>query len=67
MGVKVLGCDVSKDEDIDKLIVAVESHLDGKALYGLVNNAGISAFGDVEWTSVQIYKRVRKRTQEQII
>ena len=67
MGVKVLGCDVSKDEDIDKLIVAVESHLDGKPLYGLVNNAGISAFGDVEWTSVQIYKRVRKRTREQII
>jgi len=58
MGVKVLGCDVSKDEDIDKLIVAVESHLDGKPLYGLVNNAGISAFGDVEWTSVQIYKRL---------
>ena len=24
----------------------------------IVNNAGISAFGDVEWTSVDIYKRV---------
>ena len=24
----------------------------------VVNNAGISAFGDVEWTSVDIYKRV---------
>ena len=33
-------------------------HLSGRGLWGLINNAGISAFGDVEWTSIDIYKRV---------
>ena len=32
--------------------------MDGKPLHGVVNNAGISAFGDVEWASINVYKRV---------
>jgi len=57
-GIKVVGCDVSKDEDINKLIEEIEDHLGNRPLWGVVNNAGISAFGDVEWTSVNIYKRL---------
>ena len=30
-----------------------------------MNNAGISAFGDVEWTSVNIYKRVSTHNLKQ--
>merc|ERR1719431_192265 len=56
--VRVIKCDVSKDDDISQLIIDVEKHLNGKPLHGVVNNAGISAFGDVEWTSINIYKRL---------
>ena len=56
--IKVIKCDVSSQDDIDALIVEVEKHLDGKPLHGVVNNAGISAFGDVEWASINVYKRV---------
>ncbi|OWK06147.1 BDH1 [Cervus elaphus hippelaphus] len=30
----------------------------GAGLWGLVNNAGISTFGDVEFTSMETYKEV---------
>ena len=57
-GIKVVKCDVSSESDIETLISEVEKHLAGKALHGVVNNAGISAFGDVEWASINVYKRV---------
>ena len=57
-GITVFQCDVSKDADIQKLIEVIEKELAGKPLWGIVNNAGISAFGDVEWTSIDIYKKV---------
>jgi len=57
-GITVFQCDVSKNQDIEKLIGVIEEELDGKPLWGIVNNAGISAFGDVEWTSIEIYKKL---------
>ena len=38
--------------------------MDGKPLHGVVNNAGISAFGDVEWASINVYKRVSYPSDE---
>ena len=63
-GIKVVKCDVSSESDIETLISEVEKHLAGKALHGVVNNAGISAFGDVEWASINVYKRVIYRRND---
>uniref|UniRef100_A0AC11DMY5 3-hydroxybutyrate dehydrogenase 1 n=1 Tax=Ovis aries TaxID=9940 RepID=A0AC11DMY5_SHEEP len=51
---------VCKSEEVDKAAEVIRSSLEDpeKGLWGLVNNAGISTFGDVEFTSMETYKEV---------
>lgn len=47
--VHVLQLDVTKQDEIWRALEAVESTLDGKVLWAVVANAGVSSIGYIEW------------------
>ncbi|KAM5332424.1 LOW QUALITY PROTEIN: D-beta-hydroxybutyrate dehydrogenase, mitochondrial [Glossophaga mutica] len=51
---------VCKSEEVEKVVEIVHTSLEApeKGTWGLVNKAGISAFGEVEFTSMENYKEV---------
>ncbi|KAG9468890.1 hypothetical protein GDO78_021740, partial [Eleutherodactylus coqui] len=51
---------VVKQEEVEKAVEIIKENLKDpeKGLWGLVNNAGISTFGEVEFTSMETYKEV---------
>ncbi|XP_075412352.1 D-beta-hydroxybutyrate dehydrogenase, mitochondrial [Tenrec ecaudatus] len=51
---------VCRSEEVDRAVEAIRSSLKNpeEGLWGLVNNAGISTFGEVEFTSMETYKEV---------
>uniref|UniRef100_UPI00398E598B D-beta-hydroxybutyrate dehydrogenase, mitochondrial n=1 Tax=Pristiophorus japonicus TaxID=55135 RepID=UPI00398E598B len=53
----ILKLDVTLDEDVEKAKAFVEANLPAKGLWGLVSNAGISSWGEVEWKNIQDYQR----------
>ncbi|XP_057593864.1 D-beta-hydroxybutyrate dehydrogenase, mitochondrial [Hippopotamus amphibius kiboko] len=57
---RTIQLNVCKSEEVDKAVEVIRSSLEDpeKGLWGLVNNAGISMFGDVEFTSMETYKEV---------
>jgi len=57
--IKVVQLDVTKQEDWDKVAVFVKQNLisTSSGLWGIVNNAGWATFGEVEWVSLDTYKR----------
>ena len=52
-GLRALKIDVGKPESIDAAVKEVGTALAGKGLAGLVNNAGISGGGPLEFTSIE--------------
>ncbi|XP_053566170.1 D-beta-hydroxybutyrate dehydrogenase, mitochondrial [Bombina bombina] len=57
---RVLQLNVCSEEEVSEAVLFVRKHLKNpeKGLWGLVNNAGISSFGEVEFTSIDKYKEV---------
>ncbi|XP_049735847.1 D-beta-hydroxybutyrate dehydrogenase, mitochondrial [Elephas maximus indicus] len=57
---RTIQLDICKSEEVEEAVEIVRSSLKNpeKGLWGLVNNAGISTFGEVEFTSVETYKDV---------
>ncbi|XP_069753361.1 D-beta-hydroxybutyrate dehydrogenase, mitochondrial [Narcine bancroftii] len=57
---KVLQMNTCSDEEVLQAVEFVRRHLRDpeKGLWGVVNNAGISTFGEVEFTSVAHYKEI---------
>ncbi|XP_041067214.1 D-beta-hydroxybutyrate dehydrogenase, mitochondrial [Carcharodon carcharias] len=57
---KVLQMNICTDEEVRQAVDFVKTQLKEpeKGLWGVVNNAGISTFGEVEFTSVEHYKEV---------
>ncbi|XP_041923069.1 D-beta-hydroxybutyrate dehydrogenase, mitochondrial isoform X2 [Alosa sapidissima] len=57
---KVLQLDVCSEEQVAEAAEFVKANLEdsGKGLWALVNNAGVSTFGEVEFTSMETYKQV---------
>ncbi|KAM5164731.1 D-beta-hydroxybutyrate dehydrogenase, mitochondrial-like [Mantella aurantiaca] len=55
---KVLQMNVCSDEEVAHAVEFVKKHLEEpeKGFWGLVNNAGIATFGEVEFTSLDTYK-----------
>ncbi|XP_032833823.1 D-beta-hydroxybutyrate dehydrogenase, mitochondrial [Petromyzon marinus] len=57
---KVVQMNVASDDEVAKAVEFIRSSLpdpeDG--LWGVVNNAGISTFGEIEWTPMDTYKNV---------
>nr|XP_022329706.1 D-beta-hydroxybutyrate dehydrogenase, mitochondrial-like isoform X2 [Crassostrea virginica] len=56
--VHILKLDVTKSEDIRRAADTVEKICRGTGLWALVNNAGIDSFGDVEFCTMEMYRRV---------
>ncbi|CAF1111747.1 unnamed protein product, partial [Adineta ricciae] len=52
----VFRLDITKQEDIDEAYDLITGKVD--TLYGLVNNAGIMTHGCVDWTSMQMMRKV---------
>uniref|UniRef100_A0A3Q2ECZ6 3-hydroxybutyrate dehydrogenase, type 1 n=1 Tax=Cyprinodon variegatus TaxID=28743 RepID=A0A3Q2ECZ6_CYPVA len=57
---KVVQLDVCSDEQVKKAVEYIKGNLDDsqRGLWAVVNNAGVSTFGEVEFTSVESYKQV---------
>ena len=56
LGVDVIQLDVTKEDQWDKAIEHIRET--SNSLWGLVNNAGWSTFGDIEWTSMETYRKI---------
>ncbi|KAM8905903.1 D-beta-hydroxybutyrate dehydrogenase, mitochondrial isoform 2-T3 [Lycaon pictus] len=57
---RTIQLNVCKGEEVERVVEVVRSSLEDpeKGMWGLVNNAGISTFGEVEFTSMETYKEV---------
>ncbi|XP_062987810.1 D-beta-hydroxybutyrate dehydrogenase, mitochondrial-like [Elgaria multicarinata webbii] len=57
---RVLQLDVCSEDEVEGALRFVRENLPDpeQGLWGVVNNAGIASFGDVEFTSLEKYKRV---------
>ncbi|KAK7142889.1 hypothetical protein R3I94_012283 [Phoxinus phoxinus] len=55
---KVLQLDVTKDEHVSLAKDFVEANLPKKGLYAVVNNAGISDWGETEWSSAEDFQKM---------
>ena len=49
--------DLTKKEDIDKLVNTTKSYSADNGLFGLINNAGICLPGNIEWLPSEAYKQ----------
>lgn len=56
---KVIQLDITRQEDWDNALVFVKENLisTSSGLWGIVNNAGWATFGEVEWVSIDTYKK----------
>ncbi|XP_054706872.1 retinol dehydrogenase 16-like [Uloborus diversus] len=55
---KVVPLNVTSDDSIQKAKAFVEQHLKQNDLWAIVNNAGISQSGEVDWTPVDEFRKV---------
>ncbi|KAL0170667.1 hypothetical protein M9458_035263, partial [Cirrhinus mrigala] len=55
---KVLQLDVTKDEDVSLAKDFVQANLPEKGLYAVVNNAGISDWGETEWSTAKDFQKM---------
>lgn len=57
---KAIHCDVSLQEDVDKLAAEVETYLRGNRelrLWAVVNNAGVAPIGNMDWMDVSQFQK----------
>uniref|UniRef100_A0A4X2M938 D-beta-hydroxybutyrate dehydrogenase, mitochondrial n=1 Tax=Vombatus ursinus TaxID=29139 RepID=A0A4X2M938_VOMUR len=59
---KTVQMDVCKCAEVNRAVELIQEDLRNseKGLWGLVNNAGVSTFGEVEFTGMETYKEVAK-------
>ncbi|XP_070783896.1 D-beta-hydroxybutyrate dehydrogenase, mitochondrial [Enoplosus armatus] len=57
---KVVQLDVSSEEQVNQAVDYIKENLEApeRGLWAVVNNAGVSTFGEVEFTSMDTYKQV---------
>uniref|UniRef100_A0AAY5L4P6 3-hydroxybutyrate dehydrogenase, type 1 n=1 Tax=Esox lucius TaxID=8010 RepID=A0AAY5L4P6_ESOLU len=57
---KVLQLDVCSEEQVEKAVEYVKTHLEDpeRGLWAVLNNAGVSTFGEVEFTTMDTYRHV---------
>nr|KAG5714660.1 hypothetical protein BaRGS_000148 [Batillaria attramentaria] len=54
----VLQLDITEEDSVNSCVTFLREQFPGKGLWALVNNAGIMSLGDVEFTTVDSYKKV---------
>jgi len=54
---QVIQLDVTKEEDWRETVRLIKEKTGERGLWGIVNNAGWATFGEVEWVSMDTYKR----------
>ncbi|KAG7236162.1 hypothetical protein INR49_001272 [Caranx melampygus] len=55
---KILKLDVTRDEDVQQAKRTVQENLPEKGLWALVNNAGISDWAEVEWSTIEDFRNM---------
>ncbi|KAJ8026550.1 D-beta-hydroxybutyrate dehydrogenase, mitochondrial [Holothuria leucospilota] len=57
---KVIKLDVTKQDEVDRAVEQIEKDIKllGIEFWGLVNNAGVSVYGLVEWCTMEMFTRV---------
>ncbi|KAL6488355.1 hypothetical protein MHYP_G00020960 [Metynnis hypsauchen] len=57
---KVVQLDVCNEDEVSKAVEFIKANLDNSemGLWAVVNNAGVSTFGEVEFTTMDTYKQV---------
>ncbi|XP_006817210.2 D-beta-hydroxybutyrate dehydrogenase, mitochondrial-like, partial [Saccoglossus kowalevskii] len=54
----VLQLDVADDEQVKMAVKCVEEQTGERGLWALVNNAGLTTYGHVEWCTMETYKEI---------
>jgi len=54
----VIQLDVTKEQDWKNTVSFIKETTGGDSLWGIVNNAGLSSFGEVEWVPLTCYRRI---------
>ncbi|XP_077451819.1 D-beta-hydroxybutyrate dehydrogenase, mitochondrial [Stigmatopora argus] len=55
---KILKLDVTSDEDVQQAKRIVKENLPEKGLWGVVNNAGISDWAEIEWSTIEDFRHM---------
>ncbi|XP_070712002.1 D-beta-hydroxybutyrate dehydrogenase, mitochondrial [Pempheris klunzingeri] len=55
---KILKLDVTSDEDVQQAKKTVQENLPKKGLWAVVNNAGISDWGEIEWSTIKDFSNM---------
>ncbi|XP_019126683.2 D-beta-hydroxybutyrate dehydrogenase, mitochondrial [Larimichthys crocea] len=55
---KILKLDVTSDEDVQQAKMMVEENLPEKGLWAVVNNAGISDWAEIEWSTIEDFRNM---------
>uniref|UniRef100_UPI0037E8DFD0 D-beta-hydroxybutyrate dehydrogenase, mitochondrial n=1 Tax=Semicossyphus pulcher TaxID=241346 RepID=UPI0037E8DFD0 len=55
---KILKLDVTSDEDVQKVKKTVEANLPEKGLWAVVNNAGISDWAEIAWSTIKDFRNM---------
>ncbi|KAK2857088.1 hypothetical protein Q5P01_005823 [Channa striata] len=53
---KILKLDVTSDEDVQQAKKTVQENLPEKGLWAVVNNAGISHWAEIEWSTIEDFR-----------
>ncbi|XP_061173524.1 D-beta-hydroxybutyrate dehydrogenase, mitochondrial-like [Saccostrea echinata] len=53
----VLQLDVTSEKDIKEVVTYINANTKSNGLWGVINNAGVNVFGDVETTPMEQYER----------
>ncbi|XP_023282853.1 D-beta-hydroxybutyrate dehydrogenase, mitochondrial-like [Seriola lalandi dorsalis] len=55
---KILKLDVTSDEDVERAKKIVQDNLPEKGLWAVVNNAGISDWAEIEWSTIEDFRNM---------
>ncbi|XP_039907745.1 D-beta-hydroxybutyrate dehydrogenase, mitochondrial-like [Simochromis diagramma] len=55
---KILKLDVTRDEDLQQAKKMVQENLPEKGLWAVVNNAGISDWAEIEWSTIEDFQNM---------
>ncbi|XP_071320225.1 D-beta-hydroxybutyrate dehydrogenase, mitochondrial [Trachinotus anak] len=55
---KILKLDVTSDEEVERAKMMVQDNLPEKGLWAVVNNAGVSDWAEIEWSTIEDFRNM---------